>query len=281
MYDLHTHSTASDGQYAPSQLLQLALENGVGVFAITDHDSIGGILEGMTAAERLGIHFVPGIEISVKGAREMHILGYGIDITSDRILEMCKQFQQFREARKYRIIDFLKKRGISLSLEDVARQAGSQLIARPHFARAMVEAGYVSTVREAFDLHLGTPDFDQIERPKPSPKEGISIIHSAGGVAVLAHPCTLKLDPPDLKAQVEALACMGLDGLECHYHSFSAEQSAEYCALAHQYGLLITGGSDFHGELVKPDIVLGGFSGNNMYDGGEKIYQEILQRCLA
>ena len=150
MYDLHSHSTASDGQYAPSQLVRLAAEKGITLFAITDHDSIGGVREGAAAAERLGIQFIPGIEVSVKGAREMHILGYGIDIETDGILEMCTRFQQLRDERKYRILDFLEERGVSLSLEDVEKQAGGRLIARPHFARAMVEAGYVSTVRERF-----------------------------------------------------------------------------------------------------------------------------------
>lgn len=145
----------------------------------------------------------------------MHILSYGIDIEKDCILQMCARFQQFRDEQKYRILNFLEERGATLSLEDVEKQAGSRLIARPHFARTM---GYVSTVRGAFDRYLGTPDFDQIERPKPAPKEGISMINSAGEVAALAHPCILKLEPPALETQVEALEAMGLDGIECYYH---------------------------------------------------------------
>lgn len=275
MYDLHTHTTASDGQYTAAELVRCAYEKSIAVLAITDHDSIGSIREGEKAAKEFGIRFIPGIEISVKGAREMHILGYGIDVEAEGVPEMCTQFQQLREERKYRILEFLEHHGVSLTLEQVEKQAGSQLIARPHFARAMVEAGYVSTIREAFDQFLGTTEFDQVERPKPTPEEGIAMIQNIGGIAVLAHPSSLKMKPDELEKQLEELIHYGLKGLECHYSAFTQEQSNLYLELAHKYKLLITGGSDFHGEKVKPDITLGGFQGNTFYNDGIEIYNKI------
>ena len=278
MFDLHIHSTASDGQYTPTELVRMAKEKGVGLMAITDHDALGGVQEGQAAAAEAGIAFLPGIEISVKGAREMHILGYGIDVDAPEAAAMCTEFQRLRDERKYRILDYLRERNVELTLEQVERQAGSSLIARPHFARAMVEAGYVSTVREAFDRYLGTPEFDKVERPKPAPEAGIAMIHAIGGVAVLAHPSSLGLEEGPLEEQVKALIGWGLDGLECHYSKFTPEQSRFYLSLAKKYSLLVTGGSDFHGEKVKPDIALGGFEGNGLYRDGRELYEEIHAR---
>ena len=275
MYDLHTHTTASDGQYTATELVRCAYEKGITLLAITEHDSIGSICEGEKAAKEFGIHFIPGIEISVKGAREMHILGYGINVKAKEVPEMCARFQQLREERKYRILEFLEHHGVSLTLEQVEKQAGSQLIARPHFARAMVEAGYISTIREAFDRFLGTTEFAQVERPKPTPEEGIAMIQNIGGIAVLAHPSSLKMEADELDKQLQELIHYGLKGLECHYSAFTQEESDLYLNLAHRYKLIVTGGSDFHGEKVKPDITLGGFQGNTLYHDGIEIYNEI------
>lgn len=267
MVDLHLHTTASDGQYSPTEIVRMAHECGVTFLAITDHDSVDGIAEGRAAAARLGIGFVSGIEISTKGNRELHMLGYKIDTKNRELCDMCATFRRDRDERKYRILDYLREKGMPLSLEEVEMQAGGGLIARPHFARAMVKAGYVSNVRAAFDLYLGTPEFDRIERPKISPEHGIELIHRAGGVAVLAHPIQLKLDDGALDRFVGALAEQGLDGLECYYSTHSPERTAYYLSLAEKYHLFVTGGTDFHGEAVKPDIEIGtGINGSVAFD---------------
>ena len=141
MVDLHLHTTASDGQYPPERVVQMAYERGVTFLAVTDHDSVDGVEEARAAAANLGVGFVSGIEISTKGNRELHMLGYKIDPENKELCDMCATFRRDRDERKYRILDYLREKGMPLSLEEVELQAGDGLIARPHFARAMVKAG--------------------------------------------------------------------------------------------------------------------------------------------
>ena len=274
MIDLHIHSTASDGQYTPSEIALLAKRKGLTAFALTDHDTVAGIREAEGAAKELSIGFVPGIEISVKAAvRELHILGYWIDTAHPDLLKMCDWFQRQRQIREDRIFSSLEERGVTLKREQVERYARNGLVGRPHFARAMVEAGYVSTTREAFDRHLAVPEFDAIERPKPAPEEGIRCILSAGGFPVLAHPVQLKLDESALDRFVGELKELGLVGIECYYSTHTPEQTKEYLRLAKKYSLTVTGGSDFHGEQVKPDIELGtGINGSLQLDDAEILH---------
>lgn len=260
MIDLHTHSTASDGQYQPAELIRLAVDKGLSAIALTDHDTIDGVPEARAEAERLGITFVPGIEISVKGnapVKELHILGYWIDIENLQLKEMCARFKALRAEREERIFQYLDSAGVRLLRENVERYAVNGLVARPHFARAMVEAGYVSTVREAFDRYLAVPAFDKIERPKPSPEEGIQCILASGGIPVLAHPVQTQLPLSELEELICSLKEAGLKGLECYYSTHSPQQTRDYLEMAQRYDLTVTGGSDFHGERVKPDIMLG------------------------
>jgi len=257
MLDLHTHTTASDGQYAPGMLVRKAKQQGITTLAITDHDSVDGLLEGKEEAERQGIEYIPGIEISVKSENEMHILGYFIDYKAPVIQKACDQFVQFRRERTGRIIEYLKNCGILITQEEVEKKAGLKVVGRPHFAQVLLEKGYVGSMREAFDRYLATPEFAKIERPKPSAKKGIQIIHEAGGIAVLAHPMTLKLEGDLLRKQLSLLKEWGLDGIETYYSKHSNEQILEYHKLALKYQFIETAGSDFHGETVKPDIFLG------------------------
>ena len=257
MIDLHMHSTGSDGQYAPAELMKKAKAGGLTAVALTDHDSSSGLIEAGEIAAALGLEFFPGIEISCKYAGEMHMLGYGIRPMSEAIQKACAKFVELRELRARKIIAYLASKGVGISLADVRRKAGGQILGRPHFAQVMLEQGYVRTIREAFDRYLATPEFDKIERPKPAPEAGIKIIHDGGGVAVLAHPKSLKLAGDALERQVRTLVDAGLDGIETYYGAHTPEQIAEYHALALKYHLLETAGSDFHGEKVKPEISLG------------------------
>lgn len=260
MIDLHIHSTASDGQYCPSEVVRLAAQTGVEVMALTDHDTIAGLEEAASEAARVGIDFIPGIEISVRCTgvtKEMHILGYGIVSESSSLKALCAQMLRQRSQRKARIFEFLSGKGIDLAPDEVEKYASNGLVARPHFARAMVTAGYVSCIREAFDLYLATPEFDRLERPKPAPKDAIKTILDSGGVPVLAHPIQLNLGGTQLEALLQELICYGIRGIEVYYSTHTPEQTAFFLSLAKKYNLIITGGSDFHGEKVKPDIALG------------------------
>lgn len=263
MIDLHIHTTASDGQYTSAQIVEMAKDKGLSLIAITDHDSIDKLEEGISAADKAGIDLIPGIEISVKGNRELHILGYYIDPHNTALLSICNEFAENRRLRGPRILEYLDGYGIHLKMEDVLKHTNGGALGRPHFAQAMVEAGYVNTTREAFDKYLGTPAFDKVERPKPMPSEGIEAIKNAGGIAVLAHPASLKLDDTDLEKLLCELIGYGLRGIECFYSTHTPDQVELYLSFADKYGLAITGGSDFHGEKVKPEIELGsGINGN-------------------
>jgi predicted metal-dependent phosphoesterase TrpH len=169
---------------------------------------------------------------------------------------------RLRETREARVHKYLAEKGVSMTRTDVRRYAAGGMVGRPHFARALVEAGYASDFKDAFAKYLSTPAFYAIDRPKPAPKVGIDVIRAAGGVAVLAHPVMLRLTESELDALLAELVKDGLRGLECHYSSHSPEQVALYLSLARKHGLVATGGSDFHGERVKQDVeIAGGVNG--------------------
>lgn len=258
MIDLHTHSTASDGQYSPAELMRLAKENGVTVTALTDHDTISGIEEAQTEAERIGLKFFSGIEISTDSEfGSMHILGYNIDPKNAKLSETCKWFVDQRRERAEKIFRFLEERGVPLTRESVEKYSGGGLLIRPHFARAMVDAGYVQNVRVAFEKHLDVPEFKKIKREKLTPEKSLELITEAGGIPVLAHPVQIKMDLDGLSGLVKKLSGLGLVGMECYYSTHTPEQTAEYLKIAKKNGLYVTAGSDFHGEKIKPDIKLG------------------------
>lgn len=254
--DLHTHSTASDGQYTPSELVRLAQSRGIGVLALTDHDTLDGLEEAVQAGNALGLRVVPGVELGAREHRNLHILGYQVRLDAPELQKMCAELKRGRDERKYRMIAFLREKGVVLSLAEVEELAGGEIIARPHFAQAMVRRGYVQTTREAFDRYLDTEEYQRIERPKPDARTCVETIKGAGGKVSLAHPYQVGLDDVSLEALVKKLAGYGLDALECYYPKHTPEQQAFYLRLAQKYHLHMTGGSDFHGERVKPDISL-------------------------
>ena len=257
--DLHTHSTASDGQYTPEQLAELAKERGLEVLALTDHDTVDGLEQAVRAGERLGLRVIRGIELSAREYPALHILGYGIDPRSPQLSALCRSLKEGRDERGSRIISFLKGQGVNLSLDEVEEIAGGNILGRPHFAQALVRHGYVSGNREAFDRYLDTEQFRRrVERPKPSARVCVETIRAAGGVASLAHPYQIGVDGAALEDIVRELAGYGLGAIECYYPRHTPEQQSFYLYLAEKYNLHITGGSDFHGERVKPDISLAG-----------------------
>ncbi|MDE7218611.1 MAG: PHP domain-containing protein [Oscillospiraceae bacterium] len=254
--DLHTHSTASDGQYAPSELVRLAKDRGLQVLALTDHDTIDGLDEAVRTGAALGLRVLRGVELSAREYRSLHILGYGFSTAPSALTRLCAEMKAGRDQRKSRIIDFLHEKGVDISLAEVEELAGGDVIGRPHFAQVMVRRGYVQSSREAFDRYLDTDEYQRIERRKPDARACIEAIRSAGGKTSFAHPYQVKLPDDALEALVRELAGYGLDAIECYYPRHTAEQQALYLRLAEKYGLHATGGSDFHGERVKPDITL-------------------------
>ncbi len=255
--DLHTHTTASDGQYTPTELVRLAKEHGIRVLAITDHDTIAGVDEAMTAGKTLGLRVIRGVELSAKEYHNFHILGYGFRDGDTKLARLCEKFREGRDERKYKIVDFLREKGVKIDLAEVEELAGGEIIARPHFARVLVKHGYVQTNREAFDRYLDTAEFRQrVKRFRADSRTCVEAIHAAGGKVSLAHPYQMGLPDEELGSLVKRLKDWGLDAIECYYPKYTEEQRTFYLSLAEKYQLHQTGGSDFHGEKVKPDIQL-------------------------
>lgn len=256
--DLHTHSTVSDGQYTPSELVSLARQVGIEVLALTDHDTLDGLGEAIQAGKAAGLRVISGVELSAREYDTLHILGYAFRQDAQALQRLCWYMRQRREERNPRLLAFLHRRGVDLSLEEVRSFSGGTVLGRPHFAQAMVRRGYVKSSKEAFDCYLDTAEYHQeVERDKPSVQECVAAIHASGGKAVLAHPYQIGLENSALEELVSALAAgCGLDGIECFYPRHTPEQVAFYLGLAEKYRLHATGGSDFHGEMVKPDISL-------------------------
>lgn len=250
--ELHTHSTASDGQYTPAELAELVKRRGVEVWALTDHDNVGGVADAVKAGESLGLHVLCGVELSADDYLNLHILGY--DFSAPALQSWLDSLKGGRDNRKYRIRDYLRKKGVEIPLDEVDEEAAGGSVGRPHFARVMLRHGYVATRKEAFDLYLDTPEFAEMERgSKPTAQTCVEKIKEAGGKVSLAHPYQIVLNRETLEELVKRLKGYGLDAIECYYPIHTREQTAEYLTVAKKCGLHVTGGSDFHGEKNKPD----------------------------
>ncbi len=255
--DLHIHSTASDGQYTPAQLVNMAKERGLEAIALTDHDTIDGLKEAVQAGQRCGLRVIPGIELSAREYPTFHILGYGFAPDTPPLAELCRRMRDRRNERTGRLLAFLAQKGVALTAAEVEALAGGDVIGRPHFAQAMVKRGYVKSNREAFDRYLDTEEYhEKVERNKPTVRECIQAIKASGGKASLAHPYQIGINDEDLDKLVGELTACGLDAIECFYPKYTREQEKYYIHLAKKYCLHQTGGSDFHGEKVKPDVEL-------------------------
>jgi predicted metal-dependent phosphoesterase TrpH len=253
--DLHLHTNASDGQFTPSELVNLARKYSLDVIAITDHDTTDGIREAQEASSVTGTPLViPGIELSAEDtAGDVHVLGYYVDLGSTHFEERIASFRADRYSRGQRILQRLAAMGMPLQWERVLAIAEDGSIGRPHIARALVEAGYVESVRDAFDRYLYNDGPAYVPRARLSPEEAVALIHSAAGVAVLAHPGLL----PDYAAIVRRLVPVGLDGVEVVHPSNSEKVRLNLRALAQEYRLIMTGGTDYHGPDVKEHVTLG------------------------
>ena len=254
--DLHTHSTASDGQYAPAALVEKAAGAGIQVLALTDHDTMSGTEEAIRAGKRWGVKVLRGVELGAAEDRHLHILGLDVGPGYPVLGALCEKLRAGRDERKYRIVDFLREKGVRISLEEVERQAGGEVVARPHFAQVMLRRGYVSSIREAFDCYLDTDEYQRIERWKACAAECVAAIHADGGRAVLAHPYQLALPEDRLEELVAGLRNAGLDGIECWYPRHTPAMVCQYLSLAGRFGLAVSAGSDFHGEAIRPDTKL-------------------------
>ncbi len=259
--DLHTHSTCSDGSMTPTQLVKHAAENGIAAIALTDHDTVSGVEEAVAAGKEYGVEVIPAIEFSVKSATETHILGYYIDIDNEQIKEILKEIIEKRIERNAVTACLLQKLGFDVTLEEAAALAPGGIIGRAHFARVMMNKGYVSSVKEAFEKYLSSGKPAYFGNQKLEAKTAIEAIHAAGGVAFLAHPHLVKLPDDELENFLVELKSYGLDGLEGYYTDYDEAMQNKFQAMAKKHGLEISGGTDFHAAM-KPHIAIGKGTGN-------------------
>ncbi len=253
--DLHMHTTASDGAFSPSDVVELAHRLGLTTIAITDHDTTDGVVPAQVVAQAYGMTVLPGIELSAEtnADGDVHTLGYCFDIEDHTLQHVLADFRTRRYNRGMAIVNRLEAMGLPLEWRAVEAIADGGAIGRPHVARAMIAAGYVSTVKEAFDRYLHNDGPAYVARKRLSPEEAIELIHGAGGVAVLAHPGLL----PNPAAMITRMVKAGLDGIEINHPKNPPDVRALIAEMAARYGLITTGGSDFHAPEPDGSISLG------------------------
>lgn len=246
-FDLHTHSTASDGTQTPAQLVADCAARGLWALALTDHDTVDGVEEARKAGDRLDIIVLPGAELSAAFAGELHILGYGIGRSDADFCAFLRRQREQRELRMPRMIARLRDLGVDIAREDVDCESRGEAPGRPHLARALVRLGVCGSEQEAFDRFLARGKPAYVGRSLPSPREAISAIRAAGGRAVLAHPGCIALTELELEALVAEFARCGLWGLEAFYPEHSDDFARAMLGLCRRTGLVPTLGSDCHG----------------------------------
>jgi len=250
--DLHMHSSASDGSFAPEEVTRTVASNGVEVFSLTDHDTLDGLPAAGACAKQCGIRLISGVELSVtEEAMDVHLLAYGFDENDPQLAAAVKRYREGRRERARKILSRLKGLGIRISLEEIETIAHGGSLGRPHVAEALLRAGHVESFNEAFQRFLGHHAPAYVAKPRVTLEEATGIVRDAGGVTILAHPGTLNRDH-----LIPAWARRGLDGIEVWHSKHDAAAVERYRGFAQLHGLLMTGGSDYHGERT-PGITIG------------------------
>ena len=260
LVDLHTHSNCSDGSMSPSELVLHAAEKGLAAIALTDHDTVDGIKEAVAKGKECGIEVVPAIEFSARSKTLTHILGFYIDEDNAQLKSVLTEIVDLRKERNEVTAKLLQQLGFDVALEEAAAIAPGGIIGRAHYAKLLMDKGYTSSVKESFDKYLAAGKPAYFTNQKLEAKCIIETIHAAGGVAFLAHPHQMKLGDK-LEDYVKELVSYGLDGMEGYYSEYDEKMQTEYQAMAARYGLALSGGTDFHGDM-KPHISIGNGLGN-------------------
>jgi hypothetical protein len=259
--DLHIHSNFSDGLLSPEEIVKKASDAGLTVISITDHDIVDGIDHAIAEGKKLGVKIIPGIEFTTDlPDTEIHILGYFIDYKAQWLKDLLLKIREDRTNRIYKIVEKLNKLKIDISAEDVLKLAEIGSAGRPHVARVLLEKGYVKSIQEAFNRYLDSKSPAYVPHFRLTPVQAVETIKKAGGIPVFAHPAVSNKDE-----MIPELMVKGLAGIEVFYSKHSDNQLKHYRALAVKYGLLMTGGSDFHGLKTIRDVSLGDFKLKDEY----------------
>lgn len=280
--DLHIHSTASDGTLSPAEIVALALRIGLGAISITDHDSIAGAREVLLGGIPDTLGFLTGVEISAEpppfypGGGSIHVLGYGLRLDDPELNRALEKLQDSRRQRNPEIVARLNKLGFPIRVEEIEKEAVDGQPGRPHIAKLLVKKGYVKSIDEAFDRYLGKGKPAYVDKVRIESIHAIELINAAGGIPVLAHPCLLELEGVDqLDDLLQEMMSMGLKGLEVYYPQHSREQTHQYVDLARRHDLLMTGGTDFHGD-IQPEIQMG--IGQGEFQVPYALYEKLIER---
>lgn len=254
MIDLHSHTTASDGQHPPHEQVSMAAKAGVKVLSVTDHDTVAGLEDAATACRQHGIELVPGIEVSCTlQRREIHVLGHFVDPMNSELRAYATRLVDEREHRMARMVERLASQGIPVTLSQVQEIAGDAPLTRPHLARVLVELRLCTSVKEAFSRFLGDGKLAWVPKFEMSVEAGIALIHAAGGTATVAHPASSRVN----RYELDGMAKAGLDGIETVHRDHPPSQRELFEKWARELSLCCTAGSDFHGAKIAPDRMFG------------------------
>ncbi len=255
--DLHTHSLCSDGAQTPADVVKTAAAAGLSAIALSDHDCITGVQEAMDAGNALGVEVIPAVELSAQSDTELHILGYFIDIHNKRLQDTMAYALQVRDERQEETCRKLREQGFDITMEEARAEAhGNPVLCRAHFAQIMVRKGYAESVKDAFAKYLSVGCYAYSNRQALTAREAVSLIREAGGIAVAAHLHLIKMPDEPLREYLKSLIPYGLDGIEGYYTDYTPDMQARYQAMAKELGLVISGGTDYHGAN-KPYIAIG------------------------
>ncbi len=270
--DLHTHTRGSDGKCTPQELIDLAISKGIKALAITDHDTVDSIETAIQYSKDKKIIFIPGIEFNCECSfGKMHMLGLGINHKNEYLLEKLESIKAERNDRNYELLKGLRQMGIDITMEEVAHVSNGNIIGKPHFAIVMAQKGYANNPKEVFAKFFDVQPLNRYVRKSYSAEEVIFIIKKAAGIAMLAHPQTLKLNYDELEEEVLKLKSFGLDGIECYHSGQTSEEMAKFKEIAVRNGLIYSKGSDYHGENAQSESLLGTGTGCNILNDEENI----------
>ena len=260
--DLHTHSLRSDGAQTPADVVRSAKGANLAAMALSDHDNIDGVPEALAEGEKLGIEVIPAVELSAQVDTELHILGYFIDIRNKKLNEAMAYALRVRDERQEETCRKLNEMGFSVTMDEVRAEAhGNPVLCRAHFAQIMVRKGYAESVQDCFKKYLSVGCYAYSNKQALLPHEAVSLIHEAGGIAVAAHLHLIKMEDEPLKEFLKGLIPYGLDGVEGYYTDYTPDMERRYRAMAKDLGLVLSGGTDYHGAN-KPHIAIGKGRGN-------------------
>lgn len=269
--DLHVHSTASDGTFTPTELIEQAHRQQISAIALTDHDSVDGVAEAVAAGKAYGIEVISGVELSTEYENlEIHVVGLYIDEKNEVLCRQLQAFRDNRDNRNLKMIERLREEGYNITAEELYALHPDAVLTRAHIARFLVDTQQVKDIPMVFAKLIGDGCKCYVDRMKITPMQAVELIHEAGGFAVLAHPCLYKMKKSELEDMVTEMTASGLDAIEAVYSCNQGSDEKDYKEMAERFGLLISGGSDFHGTN-KPYIKL------SVGKGNLKIPYEILE----